>query len=140
MSDILDHHAQVKTKKVIERPFWQWYSLEIKAAKTEKNRKECAWKKLGLTVHKEIYISACHHVNKLVEHDKKPFFKNKFNHVNHVKNTIVNYFWKESFKPPALSVSDADNASHRGGGQLAHLPGQSLPCQTSQSGLLFWYK
>ena len=106
-------NAPMKTKEVIERPFSQWYNLEIKAAKTEKRRKERVWKKSGLTVHKEIYISACRHVNKLIEQAKKTFFKNKFNCVKSCKElfTTVNYLFGKKVSSPLPNVSDTENAS-----------------------------
>ena len=70
-------------------------------------------KKSGLTVHKEIYISACRHVNKLIEQAKKTFFKNKFNCVKSCKElfTTVNYLFGKKVSSPLPNVSDTGNAS-----------------------------
>ena len=98
---------------VIERPFSQWYNLEIKEAKTEKRRKERLWKKSNLTVHKEIYVAACRHVTNLIDNAKKSFFRNKLSCVKSCKElyTTVNSLLGKKSASPLPNVSDDQNAS-----------------------------
>ena len=114
LSDVFDRHAPLKTKSVIERPFSQWYNLEIKEAKTEKRKKERQWKKTNLTVHKQIYISACRRVTHLIESAKKSFFKSKLNCVKSCKElyTTVNSLLGKKNSSPLPNVSDDENANN----------------------------
>ena len=112
LSKILDCHAPLKTKNIIERPFSDWYNLEIKEAKTEKRRKERVMRKTGLTVHKQIFTFACRTVNKLIEKAKKSFYIEKFQGVRSCKElfSTVDFLFGKKSSSPLPNVSNSENA------------------------------
>ena len=113
LETVLDKHAPAKTKKVTDRPFSEWYNLEVKAAKTDRRRKERIWRKTGLTVHKQIFIAACRAVNNIIDKTKETFFKNKLETVKTCKElfSTVNFlFGKKS--SPLPDASDFENANN----------------------------
>ena len=87
---VFDKHAPLEKRNIIERPFSNWYNLEIKEAKTERRKKGRQWKKSGLTVHKDIFNSACRLVNKLIVCAKKTFFIKKFQCLKTSKDLFSN--------------------------------------------------
>ena len=59
LSEVLDKHAPLITRCVIQRPNSPWYNETLHSLKHEKRAAERKWKKTGLTVHKQILHEKC---------------------------------------------------------------------------------
>ena len=80
LRSVLDRHAPPTKRKVTERPSSPWFSLvseELLVAKRERRQAERRWRRTGLTVFKDLYKKAKHHVSKIVQKAKMQFFNTK---------------------------------------------------------------
>ena len=104
----------LNTKKVTERPYSDWYNLDIKAAKTDRRKKERIWRKTGLTVHKQIFIAASRYVNVLVSKAKEAFYNKKFETVKTCKElfSTVNVLFGNNQTNPLPNITESENASN----------------------------
>ena len=56
LRQLLDRHAPLVTRTVLDRTSAPWMTLEIKQAKVQRCLAERKWRQSGLTVHREIYV------------------------------------------------------------------------------------
>ena len=59
LSSILDKHAPLQTKTVIQRPAAPWYSEEIATEKTQRRKLERRWRHSGLLTDRQAYVTQC---------------------------------------------------------------------------------
>ena len=61
LSEVLDKHAPLNTRCVMQRPNSPWYNETLHSLKREKRTgtAERKWKKTGLTVHEQILHEKC---------------------------------------------------------------------------------
>ena len=59
LSSILDKHAPLQTKTVIQRPVAPWYSEEIATEKTQRRKLERCWRHSGLLTDHQAYVTQC---------------------------------------------------------------------------------
>jgi hypothetical protein len=81
ISSIINKHAPLQSKSIILRPNTDWYSDELRSAKTERRKAEREMRKTQLSVHKDIYREKCTMVIKLLYSCKKEFFSTKINEI-----------------------------------------------------------
>ena len=72
--DILDKHAPVTVKTVINRAESPWFTEEIKKAKQERRQAERKWRKTKLCIHHQLYKEKHHFVTSLCEAAKKQYY------------------------------------------------------------------
>jgi hypothetical protein len=66
LSSILDDHAPLLTKTVIQRPAAPWYNEDIAVQKSKRCKFERCWRRSGLQVDLQVYINQCLLVKELV--------------------------------------------------------------------------
>ena len=59
LSSILDKHAPLQTKTVIQHPAAPWYSEEIATEKTQRRKLERRWRHSGLLTDRQEYVRQC---------------------------------------------------------------------------------
>ncbi|CAB4027441.1 Hypothetical predicted protein, partial [Paramuricea clavata] len=70
LSSILDDHAPLLTKTVIQRPTARWYDEDIAMQKSKRRKFERCWRRSGLQVDLQVYINQCLLVKELVNSAK----------------------------------------------------------------------
>ena len=76
MSNILDKHAPLMTKTVVDRPPKPWISPEILETKRERSRLERCWRHSHFPPDRSRFRSQCKFVRKLINKAKSVFFSN----------------------------------------------------------------
>ena len=110
----LDTHAPLKTRTITVRPKQPWYDESVDEARKIKRKAEKMWRKTGLTVHKEIYISKKKALTEVIKSAKTNFYRNRldnnpgqkelFNCVNELLNKT-----KTTSLPKHTSKTDLAN-------------------------------
>jgi len=77
LRSVLDKHAPLRSKTVILRPTVPWWCSEIKDAKKAVRKAERVWRKKGLAVFYETYISLLTDFTTLLRRVKADFYKGK---------------------------------------------------------------
>ncbi|XP_072028205.1 uncharacterized protein [Amphiura filiformis] len=77
LQQVLDQHAPLTTRLVRDRPSAPWLTAEVRDARREKRRAERLWRKIELTVHKELYISSRNNANNCVTNAERQYFADK---------------------------------------------------------------
>ena len=108
LSDLLDHHAPVITKKCsLKVHCAPWFNEQMLNAKRQRRCAERKWRKTKLAVHKEMFLQHCHIVRSLITTLKRDFFRDQItnNAKNHRKlfNTI-NGFVKTPTKSSTVLI------------------------------------
>ena len=75
--NLIDIHAPVITRNVIERPNTSWYTSDLLAGKRLKRQHERKWLKSGLEVHRILYRQQCAAFNKLLYRTRIQHTQNK---------------------------------------------------------------
>ncbi|CAB4021807.1 Hypothetical predicted protein, partial [Paramuricea clavata] len=73
LTDLLDHHAPLKTKTVTVRPQVPWYSEEVRVAKRERRRAERKWRSSGTAADFESFKRKKNRVTHLLRVAKSEF-------------------------------------------------------------------
>ena len=68
---LLDRHAPLVTRIVIDRTSAPWITLEIKQAKVQRRLAERKWRESGLTVHREMFVKQRNLVSNMVSKAEK---------------------------------------------------------------------
>ena len=66
LSELLDKHAPLKVKKVVDRPLNKWMTDNILVLKTIRRKNELSWLKTGITMNFNIYYDMCKAVKKAI--------------------------------------------------------------------------
>ena len=80
LQSVLDKHAPVSKRKMSVGKYSPWFSLvgdPLLTTKRQRRHAELQWGTTGLTIHKELYNQAKHHVTKLVQKAKSVFYSTK---------------------------------------------------------------
>ena len=85
----LDIHAPRTTRRISHRQPAPWFSISIKEARQTRRRAERRWRKTGLHIHKDIFITHRNIVTDLVRTLKRNYFVNKFGCVKSCKELFV---------------------------------------------------
>ena len=79
LSELLEKHAPLKKRSFTVRKDAAWFTSEIGDAKRARRKAERLYRRTKLTVHREMFLEAQHHVNKLIENAKLNYYKAKVN-------------------------------------------------------------
>ena len=74
LSSILDKHAPLQTKTVIQRPAAPWYSEEITTEKTQRRKLERRWRHSGLLTDRQAYVTQCLSLKNLIFTTKMDYY------------------------------------------------------------------
>lgn len=77
LARIIDVHAPLKTRTLTVREEAEWYTDNIRAAKQKRRQAERLWRKTGLSVHRDIFMTRREEVNNLIQQSKSDFYQNK---------------------------------------------------------------
>ncbi len=77
LEKLLDKHAPVKQRVIVDHPSQPWINEAILSAKRERRKAERRWRKSGLEVHKLAYKDLCSNVKGLVANAKAKFYVQK---------------------------------------------------------------
>ncbi|PIK46354.1 hypothetical protein BSL78_16775 [Apostichopus japonicus] len=75
LSDVLDKHAPVKTRKITLRPHAPWYDESLRNAKRKKRSYERKWKSSGLEVDKQAFQESCSEFKELLDSTKTKYHR-----------------------------------------------------------------
>ena len=78
---LINSHAPLCEKEMRLRPNSAWYSDAIRKAKREKRRRERAWRKSKLEVHRQCFREQCKLVNAMLLDAKTNFYPNKIHEI-----------------------------------------------------------
>ena len=79
--DLINTHAPLCEKEMRLRSNSEWYSDAIRKAKREKRRRERAWRKSKLEVHRQCFREQCKLVNAMLLDAKTNFYTNKIQEI-----------------------------------------------------------
>ena len=85
LSHALNNVAPLRSRTIVIRPESKWYNNEIRVAKQQRRRSENKWRKSGLAIHREIYMSERQKVNDMIKDAKATYFREMIS--THQKNT-----------------------------------------------------
>jgi hypothetical protein len=74
LQELADKHAPLQQKDIVVRPQTPWYTDKIKEEKILKRKYERQWKKSGLEVHKQMFVSQRNRVTNLIKESKGKHF------------------------------------------------------------------
>lgn len=112
ISDLIDKHAPMKSANVPVRQAAEWYSDELRSAKQERRQCERRWRKSGLTVHKEAFISKRNEVNKMINEARSRYYRNLIQEHQDNPKRLFNVMFtllgrkKSRVQPPGRSDRD----------------------------------
>ncbi|MEE4247325.1 MAG: reverse transcriptase family protein, partial [Kangiellaceae bacterium] len=72
---VMNTLAPLKTCEITMRPDSRWFNDEIRAAKQHRRQIERLWRRTGLTVHREMFMTERNRVNTLSHNAKERFYK-----------------------------------------------------------------
>ena len=76
LRSILDIHAPIKTKTVVQRPHTPWINPEILQAKRERSRLERCWRRWKSPFDRKKFRAQCNSVRSLISKAKSSFLSN----------------------------------------------------------------
>ena len=77
LRQLLDSHAPLVTRTVMDRTSVPWMTLEMKHAKVQRRLAERKWREPGLTVHREIYAKQRNLMSNMISKAKKDYLCHK---------------------------------------------------------------
>ena len=77
LREVLDKHAPLRHRRIIDRPSAPWLTVQIKEVTQQRICAERCWRKSGLIVHRQIFIHHREKVKKLFLQAKKNYVSNK---------------------------------------------------------------
>ena len=77
LRQLLDRHAPLVTRTVMEHTSAPWMTLEIKQAKVQRRLAERKWRESGLAVHREIYVKQRNLMSHMISKAKKDYLCDK---------------------------------------------------------------
>ncbi|XP_067030517.1 uncharacterized protein [Acropora muricata] len=115
LSSILDKHAPLETKTVIQRPVAPWYSEKIATEKTQLRKLERRWRHSGLLTDRQAYVTQCLLLKNLIFTTKMDYYssliddagsdsKALFRNINHLLHRKPDKLY-----PSCTSASDLAN-------------------------------
>jgi len=75
LSQLLDKHAPLVRKRVVDRKNCEWFNEEVKKAKEERRLAENRWRKSKLEVHRQIYKTSRNNYSQTVKRVKTEYIK-----------------------------------------------------------------
>ena len=75
ITDIINKHAPLTTRKIPIRQSFPWYSIDIKLAKQERRKAERRWNHTGLTIHRDIFKYHRRKVKELIAKAKAKYYQ-----------------------------------------------------------------
>ncbi|RMX59138.1 hypothetical protein pdam_00009821, partial [Pocillopora damicornis] len=93
LTSLLDTHAPTKKRTIILRPHAPWYNDSIDVEKKKRRKLEQQWRKLGLCIDRELYITQCGVTNDMIKNAKFNHYssiisENKGNQLLHRKSEL----------------------------------------------------
>ena len=74
MTAILDQHAPVKSRKVVDRPECKWFTDEVREAKQKKRQLERLYNKTKLEIHRQMYKAQKNDTNHIIRDAKRSYY------------------------------------------------------------------
>ena len=88
LTDIVDKHAPLKSKRFVQRDKVPWYNKDIQQAKRDRRRWERTWNRTGLVVHQQLYQQARNSVGDSIDKAKSEYYNGKITECNGNQRTI----------------------------------------------------
>ena len=82
MSELLDKHAPLITRRITCRPHAPWFDGELREAKRQVRRCERKWMKSKLEIHRLIFKEEAHRYHELIKKAKCDFHKSQLENCN----------------------------------------------------------
>ncbi|KAL3868048.1 hypothetical protein ACJMK2_040887, partial [Sinanodonta woodiana] len=77
LSMLLERYPPLRTKNIILRNNFPWYTHQLYEAKHKKQKLECNWRKSKLCIDHQLYRVQCYRVNKLLKEERVAYYSNK---------------------------------------------------------------
>jgi len=114
LSNLIDKHAPLKEKLVVDRPCSAWFGDNVRAAKEERRLAENNWRKSGLEIHRQIYKNARNKYTNTVRQAKSQYIQTQLSEsAGNPKKTfdIVNSLLNKDNTSPILPDVDRKTAA-----------------------------
>ena len=82
LSELLDKHAPLITRRITCRPHAPWFDDELREAKRQVRRCERKWMKSKLEIHRLIFREKAHRYHELIKKAKCDFHKSQLENCN----------------------------------------------------------
>ena len=82
LSELLDKHAPLITRRITCRPHAPWFDDELREAKRQVRRCERKWMKSKLEIHRLIFKEEAHRYHELIKKAKCDFHKSQLENCN----------------------------------------------------------
>ncbi len=109
LSKILDKHALLKSKTILERSNSEWFNDEMGDLKHALRKLECKYKQSGLAIDKNIYDLKCSEYDKARNITETHYYTNKVNDCLNDQGSIfsiMNKLLQHSKSSPLPAYSD----------------------------------
>ena len=90
LESLINVHAPLKTRKVIERQSTPWYNETVTAAKRKRRQAERSWRQSGLIEQYEQYRKQCSATNRVLRLAKLSFFSDQITNCGRDQKAIFN--------------------------------------------------
>ena len=115
ITDIINKHAPLTTRKIPIRQSFPWYSIDIKLAKQERRKAERRWNHTGLTIHRDIFKYHRRKVKELIAKAKAKYYQDAIIECSDSKSLfrVMDHLLKRKSEPKLPSFTSAEDLSNR---------------------------
>ena len=115
ITDIINKHAPLTTRKIPIRQSFPWYSIDIKLAKRERRKAERKWNHTGLTIHRDIFKYHRRKVKELIAKAKAKYYQDAIIECSDSKSPfrVMDHLLKRKSEPKLPSFTSAKDLSNR---------------------------
>ena len=115
ITDIINKHAPLTTRKIPIRHSFPWYSIDIKLAKQERRKAERRWNHTGLTIHRDIFKYHRRKVKELIAKAKAKYYQDAIIECSDSKSLfrVMDHLLKRKSEPKLPSFTSAEDLSNR---------------------------
>ena len=111
LRSILDIHAPIKTKTVVQRPHTPWINPEILQAKRERSRLERCWRRWKSPFDRKKFRAQCNSVRSLISKAKSSFLSNLVTESSANPRTLWKTLNTILHRNPSNSLPESPDAS-----------------------------
>ena len=115
ITDIINKHAPLTSRKIPIRQSSPWYSIDIKLVKQERRKAERRWNHTGLTIHRDIFIYHRRKVKELIAKAKAKYYQDAIIECSDAKSLfrVMDHLLKRKSEPKLPSFTSAEDLSNR---------------------------
>ena len=115
ITDIINKHAPLTTRKIPIRQSFPWYSIDTKIAKQVRRKAKRRWKQTGLTIHRDIFKYLRRKVKELIAKAKAKYYQDAIIECSDSKSLfrVMDHLLKRKSEPKLPSFTSAEDLLNR---------------------------